>query len=335
MTHVPARAAGVTHRVLLIGDSHGSRPMIREGLRVAQQLQADVVVSVGDFGIWPGPDGKQFLDVCDRMAQSRGVPIIICPGNHDDYTKLDTAPARPDGLLHLSDSIAATPRPHTLVWGRWTWRFMGGAASIDGPGGIWHQNRGPLDNDQVIADGYGKIVSRSAGYDLGGWWPQERITDADVQATIAAGPADVLITHDAPTDITLTDKHKTTDPLEWPVGWRQREMVSQARDAVRPALAVAGHWHQHGVSHDRIGIQAVLSADVNPDEIQWAVIDDDTAADRPLLRLPNRWNPTVALTAIGSRQQANPQHQTIADLNGSDLAVVEWQDPAAYQWPTE
>lgn len=129
---IPPRPDPVAHRAVVIGDSHGSRPMVREALRAASLLGADVVVSVGDFGIWPGSHGKQFLDVVETMAAARGLEVLVVPGNHDDYDQLAAVPTEDTGLLVLRDRVRAAPRGQVLTFGRFRWLLCGGAASIDG-----------------------------------------------------------------------------------------------------------------------------------------------------------------------------------------------------------
>ena len=308
--------------------------MVREALRAAHRLGADVVVSAGDFGVWPGASGKAFLDCVEGMAAARALDVIVVAGNHEDYDQIDAAPVDVDGTSVLRPRVRVVPRGHTARWGRFAWRFLGGARSIDGPGGAWPQNRGPLDEPELVPDQTGRPVMRPAGHDLGGWWPQEAITDEDVTAAIAAGPADVLVTHEAPLCVHLTDQHKPTDPLVWPAGYRQREMVSEVRAAVQPALTVSGHWHQHAVAHDAVGVAAVLADDTTPGQVQWVVVDDDARAPGPLLRIPDDWRPDLALTAVhaGSRRPNSRHRVTVTE---DDLAELAWVDPASYEWPAQ
>lgn len=305
--------------------------MLREAFRAAVSLGAADVVSVGDYGFWPGSSGKQFLDVCDQMAARRGLRLVVAPGNHEDASMLAAAPIGDDGLIVVRPQVLAAPRGHTLRLGRFAWRFLGGAASIDGPGGLPPQTRGPLDREQLVRDPIGGDVVRPAGFDLGGWWPGERITQDDVDATVAAGPADVLVTHDAPTELDVRSAHKTTDRFDWPLGWRQREMVSEARVAVGPAVSLCGHWHQHAVSHDPMGLMVALSADVNPQEPQWVVVEDDGRSERPRLLVAARWGTQAALT--GTDEHGRPRAAHRCDPAALELDELEWDDPSAYVWP--
>jgi hypothetical protein len=280
---------------LVIGDSHGSRPMLREALRLAGHLGIGTVVSVGDFGIWPGPSGKQFLDTVEQMAARRNIDVVVVPGNHDDYDQLEATDLDEDGWLPLRPQVRAAPRGQ--VWtdaGGLTWQAMGGAASPDGPGGIFEQVRGPLPRTCVewrdgrfVETGHGPVV------DLGGWWPAERITNCDIDTAIevAAGQrVDVLITHDAPAAVPMPAG------AVYPAGDEQRRLLQRLVDATRPALNVHGHWPIHAHHHIADTQHVTLSADVNPDQQQWCLIG--TVDGTPAVRVPDPWSTTVALTAL-------------------------------------
>jgi Icc-related predicted phosphoesterase len=291
------RPASVRHRTLVLGDSHGSIAMLREALRVAQHQRADRLVSVGDFGVWPGTGGRMFLDACADMAAARGVEIIIAPGNHDDYDQLESAPVDDDGLMVLRPGVRAAPRGHVLDAGARRWLLCGGAASIDGPDGPREvrQSRGPFDTVHVIQHRDGSTRTYQEGGNLGGWWPQETVTDADVAACAAAGPVDVLVTHDAPAGVALESIFVGLQP--WLPGDAVREKIATIRTVARPALHLAGHWHQHTDVTDDIGRLVVLSDNTHPQQRQWTLVDDDGQHDTPVVRGPVTWSRDTALTA--------------------------------------
>jgi Icc-related predicted phosphoesterase len=281
---------------LVIGDSHGSRPMLREALRLAEHLGIGTVVSVGDFGIWPGPSGKQFLDTVEQMAARRGVEVLVVPGNHDDYDQLDAADLDEDGWLTLRPHVRAAPRGQTWTdTGGLTWQAMGGAASPDGPGGIFEQVRGPLPRTHVEwRDGRFAETGHGPAVDLAGWWPAERITDREIDTAIAAADGhrvDVLITHDAPAAV------PGPAGAVFPAGDEQRRLLQRLLDATRPALNVHGHWHLHAHHHIADTEHVTLSADVNPDQPQWCLVG--TVDSTPAVRVPELWSTPVALTSLG------------------------------------
>ena len=64
-------------RVLLTGDVHGNTMWVTgHVLRQAKRHGCQLVLQLGDFGIWPGPGGKRFLDVVDREAAKHGIPEL-------------------------------------------------------------------------------------------------------------------------------------------------------------------------------------------------------------------------------------------------------------------
>lgn len=276
-----------TTAVLLLGDSHGTTGMVTGAIAQAAERGCVMLVSVGDFGIWPGDRGRWFLDEVTDAAQQHGMPVVVVPGNHDDYDQIDAAQRTEDDWIVLSDWVLAAPRGHVWHVARRPWMGFGGAASIDGPGGAWPQVRGPwLEGDLVWEwDHFGRPRQRRAtrDADLGTWWPRERITDADVTRAIAASRRrtlgqrfDVLVTHDVPGSFKL---EQWKDGLHWETGEEQRRRIQQVVDVIEPMITVSGHWHRFAHSdwvpwHPRgRGQQVVLAADVSEEGAQWVVIE--------------------------------------------------------------
>ncbi|WP_370327376.1 metallophosphoesterase [Euzebya sp.] len=279
-------------RVLIIGDTHGTWAAILDALELARRVCADRVVSVGDFGIWPG-DGEGLLDATDWACLNHGVDVLIVPGNHEDYDQIDAAPVDDDGMHALRPAVRAVPRGH--AWrqhGRW-WLGFSGAASIDGPGGTWPQVRGPFYGPSGMAMG-----------DRGGWWPGERITDDDVARAHAAidrveadgGRVEVLITHDCPPWVPLG----YTEPF--PLGDEQRQRIGAVADRARADWQFYGHHHRHRVDRAPWGGHAVmLAADHTPEEgPQWVVVETPSDPTEPISGLrPTTWTVDGALGRSG------------------------------------
>lgn len=114
-------------------------------------------------------------------------------------------------------------RPHIfhlargLRW-RWhgkTWMALGGAHSVDRP-------------------------MRKSGVS---WWPQERLTEADVARAIRGGPVDVIVAHDAPDGYEIPGLPGGFPPAELYQADLHRKLVGEVVDATRPAVFYHGHYH--------------------------------------------------------------------------------------------
>ena len=84
-----------------VGDAHGHLDDMYEIVAALEQQlerQVDLVVQVGDFGVWPNPDK---LDEATRrhggagdfprwLAERRAAPrpTLFIPGNHEDFDAL-------------------------------------------------------------------------------------------------------------------------------------------------------------------------------------------------------------------------------------------------------
>lgn len=226
--------------IALAGDWHGDRTWATARLQSLGARGIGIVLHAGDFGIWPGGAGKQFLRSLDAVCARHGIALLVIPGNHEDWGRLTTLWANPkrrsdDGSelpLYLADHIVALPRG-------WRWELdgrsfvaLGGAPSVD-------------------------LHSRVAGRD---WWPQEQLTGQDVDRTVAGGYADIMVTHDAPGPPWATppvEEILSSNPMGWPDSALEyarvgREMITGAFLGVKPRLLVHGHYHCSGQASMRL-----------------------------------------------------------------------------------
>jgi len=323
VTHRRTIAAGGHMGVLVIGDSHGTLPMVREALRLASQLKVGTVISVGDMGVWPGSGGKGFLDAIQHAAAARGVELLLVPGNHEDYDQIEAAPRDPEGWRVLRPQLKAAWRGQVFNRAGVRFQAFGGAASIDGPDhpAGEEQLRGPLDHPQETRGTTGRVRRRPAGWDLGGWWRQERITEQDVAAAVAEGAGqgvEVLITHEAPTSTPLEGAfHK---PVDWPTGNLQRARVQHVVEHVSPQVVLSGHWHRFIETRVEGRYQAVLSADVNPSSPQWLLARRESGAVQ--IYGAASWSQQTALTALDSRSSyLHSKHRIDPEVDAASLTV--------------
>ena len=242
-------------KVMVLGDSHGDLAFMTAALNLAHRERCNVVHVVGDFGIWTHRQaGVYFLDEVDEEARSLGLLVTFTDGNHENFDHLYAIPVDEDGWRRVRPRIWHAPRGHIWRWGAINFLSMGGAHSIDGPGGPvwWGQSRGPLDRASTFMG-----MDLPAGTELGNWWPQEVITEEDVQTAIqnmadwADGfnphqEIDVMFAHDAPSGISLPAKYQG-----YPAADANRELLQRVYEVAQPQLLVHGHYHSHFTYDDR------------------------------------------------------------------------------------
>lgn len=215
--------------VALAGDWHGNVRWARARIADVAARQVDLILHLGDFGIWPGPRGEQYLADVERTCSEHGVDIWITPGNHEDWGRLSRWWADPKNVgqpLQLTDHIRALPRGYRFEIGGRTFVSLGGAPSVD-------------------------LDRRSVGTD---WWAEEMITPEDVEVVIGGGHADVMLAHDAPlAPYEVAEVSRIRSGNDW--GWSDRalayarvgaERMHDAFLGVAPKLLVHGHYHVAG-----------------------------------------------------------------------------------------
>jgi hypothetical protein len=210
--------------ILLAGDWHGNREWALNVIRRVPQLlsgeQTRLILHVGDFGIWPGVEGRRYLDSVSAVLNLVNAQLWFVDGNHEDHPQLAqmARAAAPDGRVAVRANVYHLPRGYRWQWRGRTWLACGGGVSLDKAG-------------------------RAEGID---WWPQEEITNGQELALIAGGHADVMVCHDCPSSVV----HTFPRPPSW---WAPTDMARndahRARlqrivDAVRPSDLVHGHLHR-------------------------------------------------------------------------------------------
>ncbi len=224
---------GVT--VAIAGDWHANTSWATRCLRHLHSLGVREVFQLGDFGIWPGQKGADYLDALQEVLDELGLRVVVTPGNHEDYHQIaqlslenqDDQEAHAGfealgAVMWARGRIALLPRGHRFTRSGWSFVSLGGAPSVD----FEH-----------------RITGQS-------WWIEEMITDDDVATVVAGGPADVMLTHDAPepwygTDmvakIIKTPLGRSAEVLAYAAEGRRR--LDAAFQAVRPRVLVHGHYH--------------------------------------------------------------------------------------------
>lgn len=209
--------------VTFAGDWHGDTAFARQvvDLAPAGPSGVRVVLQLGDFGVWPGQGGADYLDaLAVHLERTNGV-LLFVDGNHEDHVQLNGFPLRPDGLRVLRPRLYHLPRGFRWRWHGRTWLALGGAHSID-------RN------------------SRTEGVD---WWPGETPTAEEFANARTGGPADYMVTHDAPAGVSIRG---IRDPEigqpkqlfeELVIEAEYRRLLREVVDTVRPSWLLHGHYH--------------------------------------------------------------------------------------------
>jgi len=245
------------------GDWHGNQEWALHVIRRVPQLLAAertrMILQLGDFGIWPGPAGKRYLDAISAVLQQVDAQLWFIDGNHEDFPQLAQA-ARAvggkvaDGRVRLRPRVYHLPRGHRWAWRDRTWLACGGGVSLDKAG-------------------------RTEGMN---WWPHEEITGGQEAAVIAGGHADVLVSHDCPSGV----DHSFPRPPSW---WAaadltrndaHRERLQRIADAVRPVHMMHGHLHRAYQRCCDFGYGPVQVTGLATDGLlrNFAVLDTETMA---------------------------------------------------------
>lgn len=303
---------GVT--VAVAGDWHANTSWAIRSLRHLHSLGVREVFQLGDFGIWPGQKGTEYLDALQKVLDELGMRVVATPGNHEDYHQIAQLPAEDrdqqpahagfealGAVMWARDRIALLPRGHRFTRSGWSFVSLGGAPSVD----FEH-----------------RITGQS-------WWIEEMITDDDVAAVVAGGPADVMLTHDAPepwhgTDmvakIVQTPVGRSAEVLAYSAEGRRR--LDEAFQAVKPR--VLAHEHYHVKDFKRIQIEGCDHETL----VVATECDQMPDANLGFLHLPDE-------QAEGQEPQVEwlPLPPVTTGVDRSQLGV--WPEKPVWVWETE
>jgi Calcineurin-like phosphoesterase len=240
-------------RVIIAGDWHGNfgwassqLPLMREAVPDEKTL---VVLHLGDWGLWPG---SEFTDKIGELAASLGIKIFVTPGNHEDYTQIDSQRYWSIDGIGSNRPVTVLDRGTRWQWHGRTWLSVGGAASPD-------------------------QRFRLPGVS---WWPGEELTEDEVDSVIADGITDVLLTHDVGAVVPL-DLHP------WPPVWGEaarskcdahRDRVDRLAAGVRPSRWLFGHYHMFSDQTVKApwGEVKATGLDYDDNPMNWGVLDART-----------------------------------------------------------
>lgn len=232
-------------KIGLIGDLEGEESAALDCLRVlGERGDVHVAYQLGDLRFGMGPDPEGYLRAIDAACADYGIQLVCITGNHENWARLDGCWADPgnqraDGTLAplpLGEHVTMVPRAHRWELGGRTFLALGSAPSI---------------NRHLLTEGVD-------------WWPSEVLREEHVEAAIAGGHADVMLTHDSPgppycvppVDEVLR-RNVRDNPMEWPassLAYADEGMakVTRAVLGVRPRLLAHGHFHVAGEDRVRL-----------------------------------------------------------------------------------
>lgn len=245
-------------RVVFLGDTHGNAHYIAQFYEFAQQLDIHAVVQVGDFGFWENGrnnSGSHFLDSVSKIASEYQVPFFWIDGNHENFDTLYEHYVKDDwdNFIEIRRNLFYIPRGMTWTWGGVKFLGMGGAYSID------KRHRSPH-------------IS---------WWPQEMITDEEVDRAIAKGKVDIVISHDTPAKADIAFWMRNLIPVS--DSEKNRKQLDKVVDAVKPSLLIHGHYHwplRYHASYDWGDVKIIgLDADVSSSSWSDSCVVIDTSEE--------------------------------------------------------
>jgi hypothetical protein len=120
----------VSERVVVAGDWHGNANTARTVIDRAAALGIHTVLHVGDLGIgpWPG-DTTTMQRVLDGYLSKQDSVLLLTPGNHENWDRIEAAPTDDEGRQVLADRVLALPRGHRWQIGARTFGSLGGAVA--------------------------------------------------------------------------------------------------------------------------------------------------------------------------------------------------------------
>lgn len=259
----------------LVGDLEGECDAAVRWLRaVGERGDVQVVYQLGDLRYGMGPEPEAYLAAIDEVCARYDLELYGINGNHENWDELDRLwsgswadPAGEPLPIEVTDRITLLPRGHRWSLGGRTFVALGGAPSI---------NRHRL----------------TEGVD---WWPSEVVLDEHVDAVVAAGHAEVMLTHDSPTAPYCTPpvaeilrRNADDNPSDWPqssLDYAEEglDRMTRAVLGVRPAFLAHGHFHVAGEAVVRLPSAAhpttIWSLAARQDEGTVRVLDLDALAE--------------------------------------------------------
>ena len=228
-------------KILVMGDIHGNWIWAKKIIDVAVAEDIDKIIQVGDFGVWPGPEGREYLLILSRYLVKkskklgRQVNLYFLPGNHEDYNQIDQwmLNIKPNEYGHreIEPNLFYTGKVNSWIWEGKKFGVVGGAVSID--------RRSRKLNES--------------------WWPQEVLTSEEIDQAKELGKVDYLFTHDCPT------QHPFNFLIDHLDSTIHRQFMTDIARVLKPEAWFHGHYHHYAeyLFHHGTGVTPVYSLDAD------------------------------------------------------------------------
>lgn len=205
-------------RIMVSGDTHGNLAYVKSLVDEAVVEKIETVFVLGDFGVWPGKRGENYLDGVSSYAVENEVEVLFLPGNHEDYSQLEAheqdSPRNDLGFIEVRRNLLYTGKVHRWMWEDKEILAVGGAVSID------RDRRTPFHS----------------------WWPQETLTQQEAELAVSHGTCDILFSHDSGTQVPAAATFYKMDTASQ----QHRKMVEAIAGDVHPQFWMHGHYHLYG-----------------------------------------------------------------------------------------
>lgn len=227
-------------KLFIAGDTHGSFNEITRIFQLADNKGADAIVQVGDFGYWGySADAQDFIQSVSRRAERTGIPFYWVDGNHEAHTQLRETYGpggpehnpTPEGFWQMLPGLFYIPRGTRWVWDGVTFMGVGGAVSVD------KVYRLAVENGTTAPE-WGLTVAKKPKGSRTLWWPEEAITDEEVEHAKSQGEVDVLFTHDTVTCANFGQRLKPD--LDSQIN---RQRIDEIVRSAKPSIMFHGHYH--------------------------------------------------------------------------------------------
>lgn len=223
----------------LVGDLEGERDAAVRWLRaLGERGDVEIAYQLGDLRFGMGPDPEAYLAAIEAVCAEHDLRLVCINGNHENWDLLDRLWAAPpwrgeDGTLRpieVTEHVSVLPRGHRWELGGRSFVALGGAPSI---------------NRHLLTEGMD-------------WWPSEVLQDEHVDAVVAGGRADVMLTHDSPVPpycVPQVEEILRRNVSDNPMGWPDSSLayadegvarLTRAVLGVKPLFLAHGHFHVAG-----------------------------------------------------------------------------------------